>query len=234
MAAGAAGAAGAANAGGASSLQTAAAGLNVVSSISNIIATPFNMQSQIGAAKTEARNAAATAKALTIERDRTLGIFDRESRALAAEQTASYIMSGVQLSGGTATATMTATREEREADRRAINANYNMQIANAYAAEKAAKKQAKNAGIGGIAQIAGAAIGLAVFSDERLKQNLVCVGRAKNGLKIYLGRYTKESGLDDGHLHLFLIAQEVQKIRPEAVKKHESGFLMVDYAAALL
>lgn len=227
----AAGATGAANA---SSLQTTATALNVASSIGNIIATPFNTANAMGAAKTEAENAAATADALIIERARTLRLFDRETRALAAEQTAGYIMSGVQLSGGTAAATMAGTRKEREEDRSVINANYGMRIANAYRAEKAAKKSGKNALIGGIAQVAGTVGALAIFSDERLKENLICVGRAKNGLKIYLGRYTKESGLDDGKLHLFLIAQEVAKVRPQAVKKHESGFLMVDYAAALL
>jgi hypothetical protein len=83
--------------------------------------------------------------------------------------------------------------------------------------------------------MAGTAISLAaVFSDERLKEDLILVGKANNGLNIYLGRYTKESGLDDGKVHLFLIAQEVQQIKPEAVKKHENGYLMVDYASALL
>ena len=211
------------------------AGLNIASAVGNIISTPFAIGNAVSAANTEARNAAATAEALEIERRRTLGIFDRETRNLAAEQTLAYIMSGVELTSGTPQNTIQSTYAEREADRSIINQNYEMQIANARAAEKAAKKSGKNSLIGGVAQMAGTAISLAaVFSDERLKEDLILVGKANNGLNIYLGKYTKESGLDDGKVHLFLIAQEVQQIKPEAVKKHENGYLMVDYASALL
>lgn len=218
-----------------SSLAEVSAGLNVASSVGNIIATPFAIGNAVSAANTEARNAAATAEALEIERRRTLGIFDKETRNLAAEQTLAYIMSGVELTSGTPMSTMEASRIEREIDRSAIELNYQTQIANARSAEGAAKKAGKNAMFGGMAQMAGTAISLAaVFSDERLKEDLILVGKANNGLNIYLGKYTKESGLDDGNVHLFLIAQEVQQIKPEAVKKHESGYLMVDYASALL
>lgn len=233
MAAAASGASSAA-ASSATSLSEVSAGLNIASSIGNIIATPFAIGNAVSAANTEARNAAATAQALEIERRRTLGIFDRETRNLAAEQTLAYIMSGVELTSGTPQNTIQSTYAEREADRTAINQNYEMQIANARAAEKAAKKAGKNAMLGGIAQMAGTVGALAVFSDERLKEDLILVGKANNGLNIYLGKYTKESGLDDGKVHLFLIAQEVQQIKPEAVKKHENGYLMVDYASALL
>lgn len=230
----AAGATGAASNTGGSSLQTAAAGLNVVTAVGNIIATPFNTANAINAAKVEEKNAKATMEALVKERDYTLGIYDRESRALAAEQTTGYIMSGLDMGSGTVASTMTASAAERATDRQRILDNYQIQIKNAKRAKEAAEKKGRNSLIGGIAQAAGTIGALAVFSDERLKENLICVGRAKNGLKIYLGRYTKESGLDDGKLHLFLIAQEVARVRPQAVKKHKSGFLMVDYAAALL
>lgn len=217
-----------------SPLNTMVAKLNVASSIGNIIATPFAIGNAMSAAKTEARNAAATAEALEIERKRALGIFDRETRSLAAEQTISYIMSGVELSSGTPRATMESTLAEREADRIALNQNYQTQIDNARRAEEAAKKARRRSLISGAAQMAGTIGALAVFSDERLKENLILVGKANNGLNIYLGKYTKESGLDDGKVHLFLIAQEVQKIKPEAVIKNENGYLMVDYAKALL
>lgn len=217
-----------------SSLAEISAGINVASSVGNIIATPFAIGNAMSAAKTEARNAAATADALEIERKRTLGIFDKETRNLAAEQTLAYIMSGVELTSGTPMSTMEASRKEREIDRSAIELNYQTQIANARSAEAAAKKAGKRSLIGGIAQMAGTVGALAVFSDKRLKEELILVGKANNGLNIYLGKYTKESGLDDGKVHLFLIAQEVQQIKPEAVKKHESGYLMVDYASALL
>lgn len=228
-------AAAASGASSATSLSSISAGLNIASSIGNIISTPFAIGNAVSAANTEARNAAATADALEIERRRTLGIFDKETRELAAEQTLAYIMSGVELTSGTPMSTMEASRREREIDRSAIELNYQTQIANARSAESAAKKAGKNSLIGGVAQMAGTAISLAaVFSDKRLKEDLILVGKANNGLNIYLGKYTKESGLDDGKVHLFLIAQEVQQIKPEAVKKHESGYLMVDYASALL
>ena len=213
----------------------ALSGLNVASAAMNIAAIPFNTIDAMNAAETSAKNAAATAASLIAERDNVLRIYDRESRQLAANQTVAYIMSGLE-STGTVTATQEATTAERGADRLAIRSNYNTQIENARRAEKAAKKAKKNALIAGVAQAGGAAagIGLAVFSDERLKEGLIAVGRARNGLTIYLGRYTTDSGLDDGKLHLFLIAQEVQKIRPNAVKVADNGFLMVDYAAALL
>lgn len=219
----------------ATSLSAASAGLNIAGAVGNIIATPFAIGNAMSAARTEAGNAAATAEALEIERRRTLGIFDKETRKLAAEQTIAYIMSGVELTGGTPVSTMTATYAERESDRETINRNYLTQIRNARKAEKAAEKSGTNAMLGGVAQMAGTAISLAaIFSDKRLKEDLILVGKANNGLNIYLGKYTKESGLDDGKVHLFLIAQEVQQIKPEAVKKHENGYLMVDYASALL
>lgn len=227
-------AAAASGASSATSLSKVSAGLNIASAVGNIIATPFAIGNATSAAKTEARNAAATAEALEIERRQTLGIFDKETRNLAAEQTLAYIMSGVELTSGTPMSTIEASRREREIDRSVIEQNYQTQIANARAAEAAAKKAGKRSLIGGMAQMAGTVGALAVFSDERLKEDLILVGKANNGLNIYLGKYTKESGLDDGKVHLFLIAQEVQQIKPEAVKKHESGYLMVDYASALL
>lgn len=208
--------------------------LNAISSIASLATIPLNTLNTMDAYGTQAQNTAATAGALMAERENVLKIYNRETRQLAANQTVSYIMSGLE-STGTVTATQRATAAEREADRQSISDYYRIQIDNAKRAEEAARKQRKNAAFGGFAQMAGTAIGLvAMFSDERLKQNLIKVGKSNNGLNIWLGRYTKESGLDDGKLHLFLIAQEVQKVRPEAVKVMDNGYLAVDYANALL
>lgn len=218
-------------------LAEVSAGLNVASSISNIISVPFQTANAYNEAKTTASNYAATADALRKERDRTLSYFNRETRKLAGQQTIGYIMSGLELgAGGTPEAVMSATSAQRQADYNAIESNYNTQIANAKRAEEAARKQGRNSLFGGIAQMAGTAVagGLMLFSDKRLKENLTPVGKADNGLTIYIGNYTKESGLDDGKPHLFLIAQEVQKIRPDAVVETESGYLAVDYIKALL
>lgn len=78
----------------------------------------------------------------------------------------------------------------------------------------------------------GATIGAAALlaSDKRLKENLKPVGKLDNGLKVYVGNYKKETGLDT-RPQLFLIAQEVEKKNPEAVEE-ENGFLTVDYKKA--
>ena len=78
---------------------------------------------------------------------------------------------------------------------------------------------------------AGTIAGMALFSDKRLKENLKPVGKLNNGLKVYVGNYKKETGLDT-RPQLFLLAQEVQKKHPEAVKK-QFGALAVNYKQAV-
>ena len=94
----------------------------------------------------------------------------------------------------------------------------------------------KNAGIGGLLQT-GATLGAAylggpfagaaankAFSDRRLKTNIVKVGDDPRGFGIYeydiFGR--RERGV---------MAQEVEKIIPDAVMEHPSGYKMVNYGA---
>jgi hypothetical protein len=69
-------------------------------------------------------------------------------------------------------------------------------------------------------------------SDIRFKENLKPVGKLDNGLVVYIGNYKKETGLDT-RPQLFLIAQEVEKIYPEAVKDIGDGYLAVDYKKAV-
>ena len=67
------------------------------------------------------------------------------------------------------------------------------------------------------------------FSDRRLKKNIRKVGTMHKG-KVnvyefeYLGSDKREIGV---------MAQEVKKMYPDAVKKHESGYLMVNYSKLL-
>ena len=78
---------------------------------------------------------------------------------------------------------------------------------------------------------AGASIGAAAFlSDKRLKENLKPVGKLDNGLNVYVGNYKEETGLDT-RPQLFLLAQEVEKKKPEAVGEKD-GFLAVNYRKA--
>lgn len=73
--------------------------------------------------------------------------------------------------------------------------------------------------------------GAMMLSDKRVKENLKPVGKLNNGLKVYVGNYKKETGLDTTP-QLFLVAQEVQKKHPEAVGK-KFGALAVDYKKAV-
>ena len=81
---------------------------------------------------------------------------------------------------------------------------------------------------------AGATLGAAALlapSDKRLKENLKPVGKLDNGLKVYIGNYKEETGLDTTP-QLFLLAQEVEKKNPDAVGE-KGGFLAVNYKKAV-
>lgn len=119
---------------------------------------------------------------------------------------------------------------QRESNDAMIKAAREQAGATTSAAKKAGESQLLGSAIGALGTVGMAAM---MFSDRRLKRDLKLVGKSHNGLNIYLGRYTEESGLDDGKWHLFLIAQEVQDVVPDAVVEDESGYLKVDYAKAL-
>ena len=61
-------------------------------------------------------------------------------------------------------------------------------------------------------------------SDIRLKSNIVKVGDHPKGFGIY------EYDID-GHRERGVLAQEVEKIIPEAVLEHPDGYKMVNYGA---
>ncbi len=66
-----------------------------------------------------------------------------------------------------------------------------------------------------------------LLSDERLKENIVPVGRLDNGLTIYCFNFK------GSHVPLIgLMAQEVQKVIPSAVIEGDDGFLRVRYDIA--
>lgn len=102
--------------------------------------------------------------------------------------------------------------------------------AQAGATTSAANSAAKSSMWGSLAT-AGAIAALA-FSDARLKRDLKPIGKV-NGFTVYEGKFTKESGLDDGKTHRFLLAQEVKHKKPEAVILDKSGYYKVDYNKAL-
>jgi len=90
----------------------------------------------------------------------------------------------------------------------AFNQNlYNQQVASA------------NANNAGLYSLGSAAIGL---SDRRLKSNIKRIGTHKLGIGIY--EYDIMGKHDIG-----VMAQEVEKVMPEAISRHSSGYMMVDY-----
>ena len=103
--------------------------------------------------------------------------------------------------------------------------NNKMQAEIAAADRKAA---GKNALIGAIGNAGGSAA--ALLSDIRAKENLHPVGKLYNGLTVYIGNYKEETGLSITP-QLFLIAQDVKEVNPEAV--FDGDLLMVDYAKAV-
>ena len=96
-----------------------------------------------------------------------------------------------------------------------INNNYQQQVNAA---------NAQNAGIGSVLSGVGSALSL---SDRRAKKDIHQVGTLA-GQKIY--KYKMKSG---GPIQLGMIAQEVQKKTPSAVKTGADGLKRVDYAKAI-
>lgn len=81
---------------------------------------------------------------------------------------------------------------------------------------------ARNAAFGNVLG-AGAQLGSAfLFSDRRLKSRIKRVGTHRTGVGIY--SFTMMGFEQRG-----VIAQEVQAVRPDLVKRHASGYLQVDY-----
>lgn len=96
----------------------------------------------------------------------------------------------------------------------ALQSGYDAQLG-AYNADQAAFGNLLGAG----AQLGSAAF---MFSDRRLKSNIKRVGTHAIGVGIY--DYTMMGMSQRG-----VIAQEVQAVRPDLVKRHASGYLTVNY-----
>jgi hypothetical protein len=79
---------------------------------------------------------------------------------------------------------------------------------------------------GGFLAGGGSVLG-AIFSDERIKENIEQVGMLDNGLPVYKFNFAGEPETRIG-----LIAQEVARVIPEAVFEDENGLLAVDYDIA--
>jgi hypothetical protein len=71
------------------------------------------------------------------------------------------------------------------------------------------------------------ALGMFGFSDARLKQDIRPVGALHDGQTVYSYRFK-----GDPRTQIGLLAQEVERVRPDAVARHRSGYRMVDYRRA--
>lgn len=79
--------------------------------------------------------------------------------------------------------------------------------------------------LGGIGQAAGGIASLAkAFSDRRLKEDIKQIGTRPDGLGIY--EYTLKT---DGQRYIGVMADEVARLRPEALGEPVAGFATVHY-----
>jgi hypothetical protein len=80
-------------------------------------------------------------------------------------------------------------------------------------------------GLAGNAAQAGVKYGMATPSDRRLKRDIETIGEGAHGLTLYRYRYLWSDAVEVGYM-----ADEVARVRPDAVVTMPSGFLAVDYA----
>jgi hypothetical protein len=84
--------------------------------------------------------------------------------------------------------------------------------------------------LGGVGQAAGSAMSILPFlakSDRRLKEDIVPLGRIRNGLPMYAFKYKGEP-----LVHIGVMADEVEQFRPEAVIVASDGYKLVNYELA--
>lgn len=119
------------------------------------------------------------------------------------------LMSGTQIQNPNSTFAQTPQSQVAGVD-------YSGLVQNKYNADM----QAYNAKTGALGGLFGA--GLSLFSDARLKTNVVRIGATDAGQPIYSYQY-----IWGGPTHIGVMAQESPD---DAVSVHESGFMMVDYS----
>lgn len=81
-----------------------------------------------------------------------------------------------------------------------------------------------NSGIGALGSVGSASLMALLMSDIRLKEDIRRIGKTDSGLPIYVYRY--KGGLQ---YHMGVMAQEVEKVQPEAVFQLADGFKAVHY-----
>ena len=99
----------------------------------------------------------------------------------------------------------------------------------AYRAQREAEA-AESAGFGNFLGALGSA-GITKFSDYRLKENIVLVGRLRDGINVYEFEYKPEFKQVAGYgRYRGVMADEVERILPRAVVVASNGYKMVNYS----
>ena len=109
----------------------------------------------------------------------------------------------------------------------ATNAQYQNQL-NAYNAQQAAA----GGFMGGLMNLGGT-LGAAkiIGSDRSIKENIIEIGKLHNGLNLYKYNYKQEYRDTWGHgQQVGVMADEVEKLMPEAVSMHNDGYKVVNYS----
>ena len=100
-----------------------------------------------------------------------------------------------------------------------------------------AQQEAESASSAGMGELLGTGMGIAAklyMSDIHVKQNITQVGYLDNGFPLYAFEYKPQFQHECGHgLHIGVMAQDVEKVIPDAVSIHASGYKMVDYGKVL-
>lgn len=87
-----------------------------------------------------------------------------------------------------------------------------------------------NSTMGGLFGLGGAGLMALALSDRRTKTDIEAIGPAGDGMTFYRFRYRTDP---PGTVRQGLMADEVKRVRPDAVVRHPSGFDLVNYDRAL-
>ena len=75
------------------------------------------------------------------------------------------------------------------------------------------------------------------YSDERLKEDIHCIGKSPSGIPVYTFKYRKEyagimgDAVDVDGTYFGVMAQDLLELAPDAVVKSQDGYYRVDYSS---
>ena len=127
------------------------------------------------------------------------------------------------MQGGLAKAVQSVDTELQVASFKQQGTAYEGQAAAATGAAAAASASSGGGLLGALFSGAGGLF--ALFSDDRLKENIELVEKRDEGINIYTFNF-----VGTGERWRGVLAQEVQRFKPWCVEEMENGYLMVDYA----